>query len=92
MPAARDICSTRSPSPSRRIAIRALMRGGADPVKRNFTHVAAPAGAIGEPTNPEAGEWPRHAVGDDRRRPIVDAWRLAETGGALISSPPGRRR
>jgi acetyl-CoA synthetase len=69
-------------------AIRALMQGGDDPVKRTSRKSLRLLGTVGEPINPEAWEWYYHVVGDDRC-PIVDTWWQTETGGILITPLPG---
>ena len=55
-------------------AIRALMQGGNDPVKKTSRKSLRLLGTVGEPINPEAWEWYYHVVGDDRcpdRRHLV---------------------
>ena len=69
-------------------AIRALMREGADPVKKTSRKSLKLLGTVGEPINPEAWEWYYHVVGDERC-PIVDTWWQTETGGHLITPLPG---
>jgi acetyl-CoA synthetase len=69
-------------------AIRALMQGGDDPVKRTSRKSLRLLGTVGEPINPEAWEWYYHVVGEDRC-PIVDTWWQTETGGILITPLPG---
>ena len=69
-------------------AIRALMQGGDDPVKKTSRKSLRLLGSVGEPINPEAWEWYYHVVGDDRC-PIVDTWWQTETGGILITPLPG---
>ncbi len=69
-------------------AIRALMQGGNDPVKKTSRKSLRLLGTVGEPINPEAWEWYYHVVGDDRC-PIVDTWWQTETGGILITPLPG---
>jgi len=69
-------------------AIRALMQGGNDPVKKTSRKSLRLLGSVGEPINPEAWEWYYHVVGDDRC-PIVDTWWQTETGGILITPLPG---
>jgi acetyl-CoA synthetase len=69
-------------------AIRALMQGGNDPVKKTSRKSLRLLGTVGEPINPEAWEWYHHVVGDDRC-PIVDTWWQTETGGILITPLPG---
>ncbi len=69
-------------------AIRALMQGGDDPVKKTSRKSLRLLGSVGEPINPEAWEWYYHVVGEDRC-PIVDTWWQTETGGILITPLPG---
>jgi acetyl-CoA synthetase len=69
-------------------AIRALMAGGPDPVKKTSRASLRLLGSVGEPINPEAWEWYYHVVGE-ARSPIVDTWWQTETGGILISPLPG---
>jgi acetyl-CoA synthetase len=69
-------------------AIRALMQGGDDPVKKTSRKSLRLLGTVGEPINPEAWEWYYHVVGDDRC-PIVDTWWQTETGSIMISPLPG---
>ena len=69
-------------------AIRALMREGADPVKKHDRSSLRLLGSVGEPINPEAWLWYHEVVGDSRC-PIVDTWWQTETGGILISPLPG---
>jgi acetyl-CoA synthetase len=69
-------------------AIRALMREGAEPVKRCSRKSLRLLGTVGEPINPEAWEWYYHVVGDGRC-PIVDTWWQTETGGILLTPLPG---
>ena len=72
-------------------AIRALMQGGDDPVKKTSRKSLKLLGTVGEPINPEAWEWYYHVVGEDRC-PIVDTWWQTETGGILITPLPGATR
>ncbi len=69
-------------------AIRALMREGEAPVKRTSRSSLRILGSVGEPLNPEAWEWYRRVVGDERC-PVVDTWWQTETGGIMISPLPG---
>jgi len=69
-------------------AIRALMREGAEPVKRTSRKSLRLLGSVGEPINPEAWRWYYEVVGDSRC-PIVDTWWQTENGGILISPLPG---
>ncbi len=69
-------------------AIRALMRGGEEPVKSTSRKSIRLLGTVGEPINPEAWEWYYRVVGDERC-PIVDTWWQTETGGILITPLPG---
>ncbi len=69
-------------------AIRALMQGGDDPVKKTSRASLRVLGTVGEPINPEAWRWYYEVVGDSRC-PIVDTWWQTETGGILITPLPG---
>ena len=69
-------------------AIRALMRDGADPVKKTSRSSLRLLGSVGEPINPEAWVWYYEVVGDSRC-PIVDTWWQTETGGIMITPLPG---
>ncbi|RZA33362.1 MAG: acetate--CoA ligase [Lysobacteraceae bacterium] len=69
-------------------AIRALMREGAEPVKRTSRKSLRLLGSVGEPINPEAWRWYYEVVGDSRC-PVVDTWWQTETGGILVSPLPG---
>ncbi len=69
-------------------AIRALMGLGDDWVTRTSRKSLRLLGSVGEPINPEAWEWYRRVVGDDRC-PIVDTWWQTETGGIMITPLPG---
>jgi acetyl-CoA synthetase len=66
-------------------AIRALMKEGAENVKKSSRRSLRLLGSVGEPINPEAWNWYHEAVGDGRC-PIVDTWWQTETGGILISA------
>ena len=69
-------------------ALRALMREGADPVKKTSRKSLKLLGTVGEPINPEAWLWYYKIIGDSRC-PIVDTWWQTETGGILIAPQPG---
>jgi acetyl-CoA synthetase len=69
-------------------AIRALMQGGDEPVKKTSRQSLRLLGSVGEPINPEAWEWYYRVVGEGRA-PIVDTWWQTETGGILITPLPG---
>jgi len=69
-------------------AIRALMGGGEEPVKKTSRASLRLLGSVGEPINPEAWEWYYRVVGEERC-PIVDTWWQTETGGILITPLPG---
>ncbi len=69
-------------------AIRALMQGGDEPVKKTSRKSLRLLGTVGEPINPEAWEWYYRVVGENRC-PIVDTWWQTETGGILITPLPG---
>jgi acetyl-CoA synthetase len=72
-------------------AIRALMRAGAEPVKKTSRKSLRILATVGEPINPEAWEWYYQVVGDERC-PVVDTWWQTETGGHLITPLPGATR
>jgi len=69
-------------------ALRALMQGGDEPVKKTDRSSLRILGSVGEPINPEAWEWYYNVVGD-KRCPIVDTWWQTETGGIMITPLPG---
>ncbi|MCZ7642914.1 MAG: acetate--CoA ligase [Pseudorhodoplanes sp.] len=69
-------------------AIRALMQGGDEPVKKTSRKSLRLLGSVGEPINPEAWEWYHRVVGEGRC-PIVDTWWQTETGGIMITPLPG---
>ncbi|MEX2470248.1 MAG: acetate--CoA ligase, partial [Pseudohongiellaceae bacterium] len=69
-------------------AIRALMSGGDEMVKKTSRDSLRLLGSVGEPINPEAWEWYYHVVGDSRC-PIVDTWWQTETGAIMITPLPG---
>jgi acetyl-CoA synthetase len=69
-------------------AIRSLMAGGEEAVRKSSRKSLRLLGSVGEPINPEAWEWYYRVVGDSRC-PIVDTWWQTETGGILISPLPG---
>ncbi len=69
-------------------AIRALMRHGAEPVKKHDLTSLKLLGSVGEPINPEAWMWYHEVVGDSKI-PVIDTWWQTETGGILITPLPG---
>ncbi|MBA3678135.1 MAG: acetate--CoA ligase [Sphingosinicella sp.] len=69
-------------------AIRALMREGAEPVRKHDLSSLRLLGTVGEPINPEAWRWYHETVGG-KRVPIVDTWWQTETGGIMITTLPG---
>jgi len=69
-------------------AIRALMREGADWVKKHDLSSLRLLGTVGEPINPEAWMWYHTHVGKSKL-PVVDTWWQTETGGILITPLPG---
>ncbi|KPA97631.1 MULTISPECIES: acetate--CoA ligase [Pseudomonas] len=72
-------------------AIRALMREGAEPLKRTSRASLRLLGSVGEPINPEAWEWYFNVVGE-QRCPIVDTWWQTETGGIMLTPLIGSRQ
>ena len=69
-------------------AIRALLKEGDAHVTKYSRKSLRLLGSVGEPINEEAWLWYYNVVGD-ARCPIVDTWWQTETGGILISTPPG---
>ncbi|MBE0426632.1 MAG: acetate--CoA ligase [Nitrospirae bacterium] len=69
-------------------AIRALMREGAEWVKKHDLSSLRLLGTVGEPINPEAWMWYHTHVGKSRL-PVVDTWWQTETGAILITPLPG---
>src|ERR1700751_1669792 len=69
-------------------AIRALMQGGDEPVKKTSRQSLRLLGTAGEPINPETWDG-YYGVAGKPRRPIVDTWWQTETGGILITPLPG---
>ncbi len=67
--------------------IRALMRFGAEPIRKHDLSSLRILGSVGEPINPEAWMWYHLQVGGGRL-PIVDTWWQTETGGIMISPLP----
>ena len=69
-------------------AIRTFMKWGAQIPDRYDLGSLRLLGSVGEPINPEAWMWYRHAIGGDRC-PVVDTWWQTETGAQMISPLPG---
>jgi len=69
-------------------AIRALLSLGDTWVTSQDRSSLRIIGSVGEPINPEAGEWYHRVVGESRC-PIVDTWWQTETGGVMITPLPG---
>ncbi len=65
-------------------AIRALAAQGDGFVERHDRSSLRVLGSVGEPINPEAWQWYRQVVGEERCT-IVDTWWQTETGGIAIS-------
>jgi acetyl-CoA synthetase len=63
-------------------AIRMLMKGGADAVRRHRFPALRFIASVGEPLNPEAVWWGEEAFG----LPIHDNWWQTETGGIMIGN------
>jgi acetyl-CoA synthetase len=63
-------------------AIRMLMKAGAELAKPYDLSRLRFAASVGEPLNPEAVVWGKHALG----RPFHDNWWQTETGGIMISN------
>src|SRR4051812_44964681 len=69
-------------------AIRSLIKAGGDLPKKYDLSSLRILGTVGEPINPEAWMWYHETVGN-KRCPIVDTWWQTETGGPMITPPPG---
>ena len=69
-------------------AIRAHMKWGPEFAEQARPVLAAAAGSVGEPINPEAWIWYLEHVGSNAR-PIVDTWWQTETGMIMITPLPG---
>ena len=69
-------------------AIRALMKFGADPIKKYDLSSLRVLGTVGEPINPEAWKFFFEEVGRGRCV-IVDTFWQTETGGHMITNLPG---
>merc|ERR1719231_1002953 len=69
-------------------AIRTLMKGGEEPVKKYNRSSLRVLGSVGEPINPEAWRWYYDVVGD-KKCPIMDTFWQTETGGFMMTPMPG---
>jgi len=69
-------------------AIRALMKFGAEPIKKYDLSSLRVLGTVGEPINPEAWRFFFNEVGKGRCV-IVDTFWQTETGGHMITNLPG---
>jgi len=69
-------------------AIRALMKFGADPIKKYDLSSLRVLGTVGEPINPEAWRFFFEEVGQGRCV-VVDTFWQTETGGHMITNLPG---
>nr|CAD7393118.1 unnamed protein product [Timema cristinae] len=69
-------------------AIRALMKFGDEPVKKNRLTSLQVLGSVGEPINPEAWLWYYTQVGHEKCS-IVDTFWQTETGGHVLTPLPG---
>ena len=63
-------------------AIRMLMKGGIEPVRRHDLSALRFMASVGEPLNPEAVVWGQEAFG----MPFHDNWWQTETGGIMIAN------
>jgi len=69
-------------------AIRTFMKWGDSlPAAHDLSSIRI-LGSVGEPINPEAGEWYRDHIGGGRA-PVMDTWWQTETGSIMISPLPG---
>jgi len=69
-------------------AIRALMKYGADPIKKYDLSSLRVLGTVGEPINPEAWRFFYEEVGQGRCV-VVDTFWQTETGGHMVTNLPG---
>jgi acetyl-CoA synthetase len=69
-------------------ALRALLAEGDAPVRKHDRSSIRILGTVGEPINPEAWRWYHDVVGEGRAA-VVDTWWQTETGGIMITTPPG---
>ncbi|MCB1782933.1 MAG: acetate--CoA ligase [Alphaproteobacteria bacterium] len=65
-------------------ALRALIAGGDEFVKKTSRKSLRVLGTVGEPINKEAWHWYYEVVGD-KRCAIIDTWWQTETGGHMIT-------
>jgi acetyl-CoA synthetase len=65
-------------------AIRMLMKGGDEPIKRHDLSRLRFMASVGEPLNAEAVIWSAKAFG----KPFHDNWWQTETGGIMIANVP----
>ncbi len=63
-------------------AIRMMMKGGIDPIRKHDLRSLRFLASVGEPLNPEAVVWGQQAFG----RPFHDNWWQTETGGIMIAN------
>lgn len=69
-------------------AIRLFRKMGEQwPAKHDLSSLRLLA-SVGEPLNPEAGQWYSHHIGGDRC-PVVDTWWQTETGSHMLATLPG---
>lgn len=69
-------------------AIRMLMSYGNEPLEKHNLKSLRILGSVGEPLNDAAWRWYNKFVGGGKC-PIVDTWWQTETGGHMITTPPG---
>ncbi len=63
-------------------AIRMMMKGGIDSIRKHDLRSLRFLASVGEPLNPEAVVWGQQAFG----RPFHDNWWQTETGGIMIAN------
>ncbi|MFT4948567.1 MAG: acetyl-CoA synthetase, partial [Natronomonas sp.] len=71
-------------------AIRSFMKWGEAYPERHDLSSLRLLGTVGEPINPKAWKWYYKHIGKEDC-PIVDTWWQTETGGMMITTPPGVR-
>ncbi len=69
-------------------AIRTFMKWGTSWLEGKDLSSLRLLGSVGEPINPEAWNWYRKEIGNNKC-PIVDTWWQTETGSIMISPIPG---
>src|SRR4051794_3190762 len=69
-------------------AIRSHMKWGPEYAQKHDLSSLRLLGSVGEPINPEAWVWYHEHIGGRRRPPVGTRWET-QTGGVMITPPPG---